>query len=271
MPPPLTRFKERLNALHEEPSSPSHIGRRLQNLHLIETYLLSILHRTFFKSTVMFSPRTFSPRTFIFPAGVAMTLAATAAKASHQVVFQSSCPSSILQIPGQPNRSQGTYNFDGDVSAAIASGGLSCTQDGVGCPSVEFTLNNGYSTGDITLISRKHCHELSSPNEPLCLPTLPSVTLPFVGHMLAAHLSTSKASFTMLPGGSSATCNDASCGSNQAFFKSDDYVRTSLRPPSSRATLSVRYADLCPCCTFVQGAQRYDSSPNSGIRISFTC
>ena len=80
---------------------------------------------------------------------------ASYALAGHQVVFNSNCPTSILQIPGQGNRGPGTYNFNGDVNGAIASAGPSCSQDGDNCPSVEFTLNNGYSTGDITLISRE--------------------------------------------------------------------------------------------------------------------
>ncbi|CAO1623474.1 unnamed protein product [Parajaminaea phylloscopi] len=152
----------------------------------------------------------FSPLALTSVALLAVSMVATGVQAGHQVIFESNCKSSILQIPGQGNRGPGTYNFEGDVKAAIASGGPSCSQDGNNCPSVEFTLNNGYSTGDITLIP--------------------------------PHKSTSKASFTMLPGGSSATCNDARCGPKNAFFKTDDY-----------------------------GAQRYDKSPNAGIHIVFRC
>lgn len=75
---------------------------------------------------------------------------------THQVVFNSNCPTSYLQIPGHGNYKPGTYTFNGDVSAAIASAGPSCSVDGNNCASVEFTLNSaGTSTGDITLIPRE--------------------------------------------------------------------------------------------------------------------
>lgn len=46
----------------------------------------------------------------------------------------------------------------------------------------------------------------------------------------------------MTPGGSGATCNDQNCGANNAFYQPTDY-----------------------------SAQRYDSSPDAGIVINFTC
>lgn len=57
-----------------------------------------------------------------------------------------------------------------------------------------------------------------------------------------AHKSTSKVNFHMTPGGSGATCNDQNCGANNAFYQPTDY-----------------------------SAQRYDSSPDAGIVINFSC
>lgn len=58
----------------------------------------------------------------------------------------------------------------------------------------------------------------------------------------AAHKSTSQVNFHMTPGGSSASCNDQNCGKDNAFYQPTDY-----------------------------SAQRYESSPDSGIVINFTC
>ncbi|KAK0517806.1 hypothetical protein OC835_008044 [Tilletia horrida] len=142
----------------------------------------------------------------------AVALLATSALAGHTINFSSNCPSAVVQIPGHGNYGTGSYTFDGDVNGGIASAGQSCSVDGNGCISVEFTLNNGYSTGDITLIS--------------------------------PHAYSGAASFTMTPGGSSATCDNPNCGPNNAFYQPTDY-----------------------------GSQRYDSdaSGNSGININIQC
>ncbi|KDQ13199.1 hypothetical protein BOTBODRAFT_188719 [Botryobasidium botryosum FD-172 SS1] len=141
---------------------------------------------------------------------IAVALAATGAMAAHTINFSSNCPSAIMQLPGRGNYGPGSYTFNGDVNGGIASAGRSCSQDGVPCSSVEFTLNGGYSTGDITLIP--------------------------------PHQYSARAAFQMTPGGSSAVCDNANCGRNNAFFKFDDY-----------------------------SAQRYDSNPNAGINIQITC
>ncbi|CAD6914362.1 unnamed protein product [Tilletia controversa] len=140
----------------------------------------------------------------------ALAILATSALASHTINFSSNCPSAVMQLPGIGNYGPGSYTFNQDVNGGIASGGQNCDINGTNCISVEFTLNGGYSTGDITLISP---HAYSGP-----------------------------ASFTMTPGGSSATCDNPNCGPNNAFYKPDDY-----------------------------SSQRYDSSPNAGINIDISC
>ncbi|KAL9932027.1 hypothetical protein V8E36_009095 [Tilletia maclaganii] len=121
----------------------------------------------------------------------AVALLASAALASHTINFNSNCPSAVMQLPGIGNFGPGSYTFNQDVNGGIASGGQNCDINGVPCTSVEFTLNGGYSTGDITLISP---------------------------HQYSAY-----AQFTMTPGGSSATCDNPNCGPNNAFYKEDDY------------------------------------------------
>lgn len=112
------------------------------------------------------------------------------ASASHTITFNSNCASSIMQLPGIGNYGTGTYTFDGDVNGGIASGGSSCDENGVPCTAVEFTLNDGYSTGDITLIS--------------------------------PHVYSAEASFEF-SNGQGATCASADCGTDNAFYSSTDY------------------------------------------------
>lgn len=141
-----------------------------------------------------------------------LSLAPTYAHAaSHTIVFESNCASSVMQLPNRGNYGPGTYTFDGDVAGGIASAGPShCDINGVPCIAIEFTLNEKYSTGDVTLI------------EP--------------------HKFTADARFEMTPGGSSAQCGSQNCGTKNAFYHPEDY-----------------------------SAQRYESSPNAGIKITFTC
>ncbi|KAE8244736.1 hypothetical protein A4X13_0g6320 [Tilletia indica] len=137
-------------------------------------------------------------------------LLGNAALAAHTINFQSNCPSAVMQLPGIGILGTGTYSYDHSVEGGIASAGPNCDLNGVPCIAVEFSLVDKYSTGDITLIS--------------------------------PHVFTGTASFTMKPGGSSATCDNPNCGPNNAFYKPDDYT-----------------------------AQRYDPSPDAGIDITITC
>ncbi|KDQ07326.1 hypothetical protein BOTBODRAFT_38854 [Botryobasidium botryosum FD-172 SS1] len=136
-----------------------------------------------------------------------VALAATGTLAAHTINFTSNCPSAIMQIPGHGVYRTGKYTFNGDVNGGIASAGRSCSQDGVPCSSVEFTLNGKYSTGDITLIP--------------------------------PHKYSARAAFQMTPGGSSAVCDNANCGPKNAFYKPDDYSAQRY-DPSPNAGINIQ-------------------------------
>ncbi|CAD6984498.1 unnamed protein product [Tilletia controversa] len=144
------------------------------------------------------------------PFVIMLSTTTSVALAAHTINFRSNCPSAVMQLPGIGNFGPGSYTYPHSVEGGIASGGTACDINGVPCISVEFSLVDKYSTGDITLIS--------------------------------PHVFTGTAQFTMMPGGSGATCGSAGCGPNNAFYKPDDY-----------------------------SAQRYDPSPDAGINIVITC
>ncbi|KAK8939722.1 hypothetical protein KSP40_PGU015469 [Platanthera guangdongensis] len=118
-------------------------------------------------------------------------LVSCVAASSHTVTVVNNCGTPTeMQLPGRGVYGAGTYNFDGDVNGGIAS---PCSDiNGVGCISIEFTLVDGVSSADITLIPP---HQFDHP-----------------------------AQFSLNNGATGATCSNANCGPNNAFYKSDDYT-----------------------------------------------
>ena len=133
------------------------------------------------------------------------------ASANHVVDVINNCGGpTTIQLPGHGNYySPGSRTFNGDVKGGIAQ---ACSDiNGVGCTSVEFSLVDGVSSADITLISP---HKFNHP-----------------------------ASFTISSpqsGSQSATCSNANCGPDNAFYQPTDYH-----------------------------AQRQVNGPNSNIRMQF--
>lgn len=98
-----------------------------------------------------------------------------------------------MQFPGRGNFGAGRFSFDGDVAGGIAQ---ACGDiNGVGCTSIEFTLVDGVSSADVTLIDP---HKFDHP----------------------AQFTISSSS----SGTQSASCQNPNCGPNNAFYKSDDYT-----------------------------------------------
>ncbi|KAG0139785.1 hypothetical protein CROQUDRAFT_674957 [Cronartium quercuum f. sp. fusiforme G11] len=118
-------------------------------------------------------------------------LASLVTSSSHSVNLVNNCGTpTTMQLPGRGNYGAGNYNFDGDIKGGIAQ---ACSDiNGVGCTSIEFSLVDGISSADITLISP---HNFDHP-----------------------------ATFTLNNNEIHATCSNANCGTDNAFFKSDDYT-----------------------------------------------
>lgn len=96
-----------------------------------------------------------------------------------------------MQLPGRGNYGSGNHRFDGDIRGGIAQ---ACRDiNGVGCTSIEFTLVDGVSSADITLIP-PHRFDYTA-------------TFKLTGDRTQ-----------------SVTCSNPKCGTNNAFFKSDDYT-----------------------------------------------
>lgn len=96
-----------------------------------------------------------------------------------------------MQLPGRGNFGAGTFTFNGDIRGGIAQ---ACGDiNGVGCNSIEFTLVDGVTSADMTLIPP---HKFDHP-----------------------------AKFTLKgPSGTqSASCSNPKCGTKNAFYKFDDY------------------------------------------------
>lgn len=146
-------------------------------------------------------------QTFQFLSVAVLALVASVSASSHNINVINNCGSpTTVQLPGIGNFGAGSRTINGDVRGGIAQ---ACSDiNGQGCTSVEFTLVDGVSSADITLIPP---HKFDHP-----------------------------ASFSLNNGQTGATCNNANCGPNNAFYKSDDYT-----------------------------AQRQVNGPNSSIRIQF--
>lgn len=106
-----------------------------------------------------------------------------------------------MQLPGIGNYGAGTYSFTGDVNGGIAQ---ACADiNGQGCTSVEFTLVDGVSSADITLISP---HTFDHP-----------------------------AQFNLNNGATGASCQNANCGTDNAFYSPTDYsAQRQVNGPGSR-------------------------------------
>ncbi|EIW85938.1 hypothetical protein CONPUDRAFT_148071 [Coniophora puteana RWD-64-598 SS2] len=96
----------------------------------------------------MFSATVFAFAALAFVSGAA-------AQESHQVTFTNNCgngtPLFLYQGDSTP---QGATTIQGPLNGGIAwlDNGGSCTNNGLGCGAVEFTLaNTGFSQADITL------------------------------------------------------------------------------------------------------------------------
>ncbi|EGF98598.1 uncharacterized protein MELLADRAFT_118503 [Melampsora larici-populina 98AG31] len=111
---------------------------------------------------------------------------------SHKITLVNNCGTATkMQLPGRGNFGAGTYTFDGDIRGGIAQ---ACGDlNGIGCHSIEFTLVDGVTSADMTLIPP---HKFDHP-----------------------------AKFTLRAssGTQSASCQNSNCGPKNAFYKFDDY------------------------------------------------
>ncbi|PWN88143.1 hypothetical protein FA10DRAFT_295708 [Acaromyces ingoldii] len=130
----------------------------------------------------------------IFKASLVFLITSAVAAAAHTVHVINKCGGpTTVQIPGHPIYGAGKHTFKGDVRGGIAQ--ASKDINGQGATSVEFSLVNGVSSADITLIPP---HRFNHP-----------------------------ARFTLDDGhGNSvgATCRNSHCGPHNAFYKFDDYT-----------------------------------------------
>eukprot|EP01088_Endostelium_zonatum_P011313 TRINITY_DN253_c0_g1_i1.p1 TRINITY_DN253_c0_g1~~TRINITY_DN253_c0_g1_i1.p1 ORF type:complete len:153 (-),score=41.01 TRINITY_DN253_c0_g1_i1:61-519(-) len=132
----------------------------------------------------------------------AASILAVVDASAHRVTIANHCGGpTTLQVPGHGNYGAGTFTFNGDVRGAIAQ---ACNDiNGVGCTSVEFTLVDGTSSADITLIPP---HKFNHP-----------------------------ASFNLNNGQTGASCSNANCGPNNAFYKPTDYTaQRQVQGPNSQ-------------------------------------
>lgn len=94
-----------------------------------------------------------------------------------------------MQLPGRGIYGAGSYRFEGDIRGGIAQ---ACQDiNGQGCYSIEFSLVDGISSADLTLIPP---HRFDHP-----------------------------AKFNLNHGLTGASCTNPNCGPQNAFYKSDDY------------------------------------------------
>ncbi|UZJ53624.1 hypothetical protein CBS101457_002944 [Exobasidium rhododendri] len=121
----------------------------------------------------------------------AAVMVSQVAASTHSIQLVNNCgTTTTMQLPGIGNYGAGTYSFNGDVDGGIAQ---ACADiNGQGCTSVEFTLVDGTSSADITLIS--------------------------------PHVFDHPAQFNMNNNEVSASCQNANCGTDEAFYSSTDYT-----------------------------------------------
>lgn len=136
-----------------------------------------------------------------------MAMVASVSASNHVVDVINNCGGpTTIQLPGHGNfYSPGSRTFSGDVNGGIAQ---ACSDiNGVGCTSVEFSLNDGVSSADITLIPP---HKFNHP-----------------------------ASFTLNNGETGATCSNANCGPSNAFYTSTDYqAQRQVNGPNSNIQIT---------------------------------